>query len=317
VARVLRILAPNPGPFTLEGTNTWVVGDGPALVIDPGPDAPEHIEDVRRESGAIGAILLTHQHPDHAPGADRLAAAAGAPVLAFRPQKGQRKLGGGATVAGGDVRLRAVHTPGHSRDHLAFFDPDSAALFTGDAVLGRGTSVVDPPEGDLADYLRSLRAMLALSPRALFPGHGPAVWDGQAKLQEYLDHRTTREDQVLAALRDGPQTPDDIVPGIYTDRPPELHPLAARSVLAHLLKLEREGKVARVGPRPEDRFERTSGAECSRCGRPAAPRSSLCRRCALEMLQEPPAPHGEPPRSPGPAESPGPAQPRDPDDPRP
>jgi len=123
------------------------------------------------------------------------------------------------------------------------------SLFTGDAVLGRGTSVIDPPEGDLADYLRSLRRMKDLGPRVLYPGHGPAAWDGAAKLDEYLEHRLDRERQVLAGLVAGPRAPEELVPGIYRDHPEALYPVAARSVLAHLLKLEAEGRVRRAGPR--------------------------------------------------------------------
>src|SRR6266540_2756330 len=149
MARVVRILAPNPGPFTLEGTNTWIVGDRPSLVIDPGPDVPGHVDAVLREAGPVGAILLTHHHPDHAPAAAELAARSGARVLAYRPGRDQVRLPDGGDVEGGGITLRAIHAPGHTADHLVFFDRGSGSLFTGDAVLGRGTSIVDPPEGNL------------------------------------------------------------------------------------------------------------------------------------------------------------------------
>jgi glyoxylase-like metal-dependent hydrolase (beta-lactamase superfamily II) len=253
-ARVVRILAPNPGPFTLEGTNTWVVGSAPSLVVDPGPDHPAHLEAVREQAGSIRAILLTHRHPDHAEGAARLSAASGAPVRSFAPSSGAGSISDAEVVEGGGIALRAIHTPGHAPDHLVFLEPLGPALFTGDAVLGRGTSVLDPPEGDVAAYLRSLRAMLALRPALLYPGHGPVVEDAMGKLNEYLEHRELRERQVLAGLRGDPRTPVELTRVIYDDIPPEMHPVAARSVLAHLLKLEAEGKVRRVGGSNDDRF---------------------------------------------------------------
>jgi glyoxylase-like metal-dependent hydrolase (beta-lactamase superfamily II) len=294
-AAIRRVLAANPGPMTLEGTNTWVVGAEPAVVIDPGPDDETHLAAVRAEAGAVGAILLTHRHPDHAPGAAALARATGAPVYAWRPEPGESPLRAGQeTVAGGGLTIVAVHTPGHTPDHVVFFVPSLGALFTGDAVLGRGTSVIDPPEGDLAAYLRSLDAMIALAPRTIYPGHGPAVWAAAEKLAEYRAHREERERQVLDALAEGPRTPDEIVQTVYVDYPPELHALAARSVLAHLLKLEREGRAAHVGPPRDERFEAATPAACRRCGRPAMPRSTLCARCSAELLQEGPSPDENP-----------------------
>jgi glyoxylase-like metal-dependent hydrolase (beta-lactamase superfamily II) len=239
-------------------------------VIDPGPDDPHHIREVHREAEPVGAILLTHHHSDHAPGAALLAERSGAPVLAFRPVARERKLAGGAIVPGGDAILRAVHAPGHSADHLVFFERESGALFTGDAVLGRGTSVIDPPEGDMAAYMRSLSIMLALTPRVIYPGHGPAVWSAIEKLREYVDHRKNREGQVLAGLEDGPRTPEELVPRIYSDHPQKLHPAAARSVLAHLLKLAREGRVARVGHPADERFALVSGTGGAAHGEPQA-----------------------------------------------
>jgi glyoxylase-like metal-dependent hydrolase (beta-lactamase superfamily II) len=294
-APIRRVLAPNPGPMTLEGTNTWVVGADPAIVIDPGPDDAGHLEAVRAEAGRVGVILLTHRHPDHAPGAAPLARATGASVHAWRPEAAESPLAAGQELTAGDgTVLRAVHTPGHTPDHVVFFAPAARALFTGDAVLGRGTSVIDPPEGDLGAYLRSLDAMIALHPRTLYPGHGPAAWAAVDKLEEYRSHREERERQVLEAMAEGPRTPEEIVATVYTDYPPEVTPLAARSVLAHLLKLEREGRAAHVGPPRDNRFEVATPAACRRCGRPALPRSTLCDRCTTELLQEAPA-HGENP----------------------
>jgi len=249
---VVRVLAPNPGSFTLEGTNTWVVGHGERIVIDPGPDDPAHVQAVLQAAGSVGAILLTHRHPDHAPGADRLARLTGAPIYAASPGEGVRPAEDGDLLQAGGIALEVVATPGHSPDHLAFLERGTGALFTGDAVLGQGTSVIDPPEGDLSDYLRSLDRMLQLEPRVIYPGHGPVVEGAVEKIEQYLAHRRERERQVLRGLEGGPRTPPDLVPGIYAEYPEDLYAAAARSVLAHLLKLEQEGRVIRAGQ--GDRF---------------------------------------------------------------
>lgn len=252
---VRRVLAPNPGPFTLEGTNTWIVGSDPSVVIDPGPPDERHVRAVAERAGRVAMILLTHHHPDHAPAAAALAGITGAPVLAFDPGPGERRLAGGEAIEGGGVRLTAIHAPGHTHDHLVFHEARDRALFTGDAVLGRGTSVVDPPEGDMAAYVRSLERLLEVGARRIYPGHGPVVEDAGAKLREYVEHRAMRERQVLQGLGDGPRTPEELVALIYADVPPALHPAAARSVLAHLAKLEAEGRVIRV-PGRGGRFAR-------------------------------------------------------------
>lgn len=246
MTRIVRVLAPNPGPYTLEGTNTWIVGEQPRLVIDPGPADEGHAEAVARDAGAVAAILLTHKHPDHAPGAALLRALVGAPVFAADPAEGEERLSDGDVLRGGDLSLEAVATPGHTRDHVVFLDRASGSMFTGDAVLGRGTSVINPPDGDMAEYLRSLRRMAALGPRVLYPGHGPAVWRAMAKLEEYVAHREAREREVLRGLEEGPRSPDELVAAIYRDYPRELHAAAARSLLAHLLKLEAEGAARRA-----------------------------------------------------------------------
>ncbi len=292
--RVVRVLANNPGPFTLEGTNTWILGAGPSLVIDPGPDDDVHLSAVAGAAGDVAAILLTHAHPDHAPGAAALSRQVGAPVLAFRPGAGQERIRDQQVVEANGVRLRVVHTPGHTPDHVVLWVAAQGALFTGDAVLGRGTSVVNPPEGDLTAYLRSLRRMQALQPRVLYPGHGPTVFDAAKKLTEYVAHRAMRERQVVEALEVGGRTVRDIVPGIYGEYPPELFPVAERQVLAHLGKLEREGIVERTGSGDAAVFRLIGGRPCDRCGRPAMAHSRLCRRCSLDALQEEPAPTPRP-----------------------
>jgi len=285
VLRIVRVLAPNPDVYTLEGTNTWIVGESLSVVIDPGPDIPAHLDEVARVAGRVGAVLVTHDHPDHAPGAAAFAEAARAPLLAFR-LPGAEHLRDGQVVRTGDLEIAAIHTPGHSADHVVFHVAGEAALFTGDAVLGRGTSFIDPPEGDLATYLRSLQRMQELLPRTLYPGHGPVVMRAGAKLQEYLDHRAEREQQVLAALADGPRPIDAIVETIYVDYPPEVRPLAARSVLAHLLKLQTEGRVARSGTGEDATWGTVAPRACARCGRPVRGRARYCSTCSLVILQE-------------------------------
>ena len=286
MTRIVRVLAPNPGLRELEGTNTWVVGRWPAAVIDPAVDVPAHLREVFASAGRVDAILLTHDHPDHAPGALTLAAETGAPVYAARAAEGVQRLRDGQVLRMPGVALTVLATPGHTPDHVAFLAEADRGLFTGDMVLGRGTSVIDPPEGDLAQYLRSLRRMLDLAPRTIFPGHGPVVLDAAAKLEEYIAHREMRDEQVLAGLADGPQTPEGLVPEIYRDYPPEVHPLAARSVLAHLLKLEGEGRVEKVRTGGEARFGLSDPRTCARCGRPVRGRARLCARCSLAVLQE-------------------------------
>jgi len=292
--RVIRVLAPNPGIRELEGTNTWIVGDAPALVIDPGPDDQGHLAEVARTAGSVGAIALTHDHPDHAPGALPLAAMTGARVFAAKPMEGPaegpteaiERMRDGEQVSSGSVSLAVVATPGHSPDHVAFFDARTGSLFTGDAVLGRGTSVIDPPEGDLAAYVRSLRRMRELGPRTIYPGHGPVVLRALAKLDEYLEHRTMREEQILTGLGDASRTPEELVAEIYADHPPELRALAARSVLAHLLKLEVEGRAEKRTKAGVVRWSAIEPRSCERCGRPVRGRVRLCGSCTVAVLQE-------------------------------
>jgi glyoxylase-like metal-dependent hydrolase (beta-lactamase superfamily II) len=292
MTRVLRVLAPNPGPFTLEGTNTWVVGEYPALVIDPGPDDAGHILTVLEGAGPVEAVLLTHNHPDHAPGAVRMAEATRAAVMSFDPGRGERGLDDGETLAVGEVNLRVIHTPGHTPDHVCFFLEPDGLLFTGDTVLGRGTSIVNPPEGDMSAYLSSLQHLRRLGARSIYPGHGPVVFDATEKLDEYLAHRAQRERQVLAELAAGRHTAEEMVPEIYQDEvPADMHAAAARSILAHLLKLERERRVVRTGRPRDERFVLVTPKACERCGRPAIPGSRFCGRCGIAALQETP---GEP-----------------------
>jgi glyoxylase-like metal-dependent hydrolase (beta-lactamase superfamily II) len=202
---------------------------------------------------------------------------------------GQRRLKDELEIEVGGARLRSIRTPGHAADHVAFYEEASGALFTGDAVLGRGTTVVNPPDGDLAAYLRSLARMQGLAPRTIYPGHGPTVFDGPGKLTEYVEHRAMRERQVLDAILAGQARIEDMVPVIYAEYPVELHELAARQVLAQLTKLEREGRVARKGPAETGKYEVVEPKACARCGKPAMPRSRYCARCSAVVMQEGPA----------------------------
>lgn len=254
-AGVARILAPNPSVMTGPGTNTFLVADeaaGDVVVIDPGPDIPEHLRRIAAEVGRRGAaraILVTHGHPDHAEGAAALRDLLGVPVYAWSREgvpAMDTALADDEIVPVGARRLRALYTPGHRFDHLCFLLEDSGALFAGDLIAGEGTVVIAPPEGDLLDYMASLRRLRALAPRLILPAHGPLLDQPQAVLDYYIAHRDEREQQVLAALSTDPQPIMGLVRAVYAEVNPELHPLAAQSLLAHLQKLEREGRVHRV-----------------------------------------------------------------------
>lgn len=230
------LLAPNPGPMTLDGTNTWVLQDPAsesAVVVDPGPLIEDHLQAVAAQ-GPVAVILLTHGHYDHSEGASRLAELTGAPVRALDPRHrlGDEGLVDGDVVAAAGLEIRVAHTPGHSSDSLSFVLPD--AVLTGDTVLGRGTTVVAHPDGVLADYLASLRRLRDLGHVAVLPGHGPELPDAAAVVQQYLDHREQRLDQVRAAVAAGATTPHQVVEVVYADVDRVLWPAAEMSVRAQL-----------------------------------------------------------------------------------
>ena len=226
---VERLTAPNPGPMTLEGTNTYLVGRDPAVVIDPGPNDRGHIETVRAAAearGGIDIVLLTHVHGDHSDGVDALG------VEPARP-------GDGEMVAG----LRAIATPGHAADHLCFLI--DGACFTGDLILGMGSTIVGPREtgGSLHDYMRSLERLREFDLEVLYPGHGPEVHDPRAKIDEYVEHRLMRERRLVAALDRGERSRAALLAEVWDDVPDELHGPAAIAMQAHLEKLEDEGRL--------------------------------------------------------------------------
>lgn len=237
------LLAPNPSPMTLDGTNTWLLRDGrDVVVVDPGPDAAVHLDAIVAavDGARVSRILLTHGHPDHSEGAVALALRLSAPVLALDPahRLGPEGLVGGQVVAVGSLELHVIATPGHTDDSLSFHLPSDGALLTGDTVLGRGSTVIAHPEGRLGDYLASLESLraLALSSDAsvVLPGHGPALVDPSGAVSAYLAHRAQRLDQVRAALDSGATTVDDVVEIVYADVPRELWPAARLSVQAQL-----------------------------------------------------------------------------------
>ena len=253
--RVTRVLAPNPSPMTLEGTNTYVVAapeSGTVVVIDPGPPDPGHLARVVgvARGRTVELVLLTHTHPDHAEGAAAFAERTGAPVAALDPRsatEGAPSLLAGHRLHAGGLRLEPVPTPGHAADHCCFWLGAERAMFTGDHVLGRGTTVVEWPGGDMASYLRSLEVVRSFEPDRLYPGHGPLVDDPATTIRQYVEHRLAREAQVLAAMEAGERTPAGMVRRIYADVDPALHRFAELSVRAHLAKLVREGRVEEHG----------------------------------------------------------------------
>jgi len=239
------LLAANPSPMTLDGTNTWLLrapGEERCLVVDPGPDDEGHLAAVAAAAGLVAAILLTHGHPDHSAGGRRLHELTGAAVRALDPahRLGAEGLGEGDVVAAAGVEVRVLGTPGHTADSLSFVagpagEPGTGVL-TGDTVLGRGTTVVAHPDGRLADYLDSLRRLRDLGALAVLPGHGPELPDLAAIAEAYLEHRTRRLDEVRAALAElGPDaTARAVVERVYADVDPALWWAAELSVRAQL-----------------------------------------------------------------------------------
>ncbi|MBD3765047.1 MAG: MBL fold metallo-hydrolase [Rhodobacterales bacterium] len=284
-AGLRRVVAPNPGPLTGAGTNSWIVGRGAVAVIDPGPADPAHLAAILAALAPgerVAAVIVTHAHRDHSPLARPLADRFGAPVHAFgRAREGARSemaaltrgldLGGGEgidetfapdiplrdgeAVQGPDWRITAIHTPGHLPGHLCL--AWDGWLFSGDHAMGWATSLVSPPEGDMGAYVDSLERLAAQAWHGLLPGHGAAVARAADRLAELIAHRRAREAQILSALAAGPASPRELTARIYADTPVALHPAACRNVLAHLLDLTLKNRVApQAAPGPDTVFRR-------------------------------------------------------------
>ena len=270
--RVRRVTAPNPGPFTFHGTNSFLIGERELAVLDPGPADPAHIEKLIQATGGVAVrhILVSHAHQDHAPGTRLLQAKTGAPILAagirrqhhaplpdaapridsgvddgFQPDE---MLADGALVEGPDYRLEVVATPGHAADHLAFALEGEGILFSGDHVMGWATTMVAPPDGSMSDYIGSLDKLLARPESLYFPAHGGPVREAHAYVRALRTHRKLRETSILKRLQDGDRTIAEIVARIYADLDPRLAGAAALSTLAHLEDLVARRLVETDGP---------------------------------------------------------------------
>jgi len=265
---IRRIVARNPGPFTFRGTGTYVVGDGEVAVIDPGPDLDEHVAAL--VAGLAGEqithILITHTHRDHSPAAAAVKAASGATTWGFGPHAGGRRgdpaveEGGdwdfapdvrvrdGDSIAGKGWRFEAVHTPGHTSNHLCFALPESGVLFSGDHVMGWSTSVIAPPDGDMSAYMASLDKLLGRRDAVYWPTHGPAIPEPQDHVRAFIAHRREREAGILECLDAGAERVEAIVDKLYLGLEPGLRRAAGRSVHAHLLDLAARGIVDSDGP---------------------------------------------------------------------
>jgi glyoxylase-like metal-dependent hydrolase (beta-lactamase superfamily II) len=281
---VRRVIANNPSKYTYFGTGTYVVGTGDVAVIDPGPQLDGHREALAAalEGLRVRAILITHCHSDHSPLAAWLRAETGAPTIAFGPhgsvetdleiddsiddgvqseettdtdfEPDGRVADGEVAAMGAGWTMRAVHTPGHTSNHMCFTLDEEQALFTGDHVMGWSTTVVSPPDGDMRAYIDSLHKVMARNDATLWPTHGAPVTSPEPFLQAFLDHRLEREAQVLTAVRSGLSDIDAMVAKLYADVRKELHKPAARSVLSHLIKLVDDGLVTVEGTGKESRY---------------------------------------------------------------
>jgi glyoxylase-like metal-dependent hydrolase (beta-lactamase superfamily II) len=269
---VRRIVARNPSPFTFRGTGTYVIGSGDVAVIDPGPDLAEHVDSLLAglRGERVTHILITHTHRDHSPAAAALKAATGAVTFGFGPHAGGVRgepgveEGGdwdfvpdvavhdGDRIAGQAWRCEAVHTPGHTSNHVCFALEDSGILFSGDHVMGWSTSVISPPDGDMADYMASLDKLLGRSDTVYWPTHGPAITEPHRHVRAFIAHRRERAAGILECLAAGADRIDAIVERLYIGLQPGLRRAAGRSVQAHLIDLVGRGIVECDGPPTAD-----------------------------------------------------------------
>ena len=269
--RVVRLLAPNASPYTYTGTQTYIVGTTDLAVIDPGPDDAAHIQAIldAMDGRPLRAIVITHTHRDHSPGARPLKLATGAPIVGCAPlaldDAGLRSdaafdhdyapatiLADGDSVGGEGWTLTAIATPGHTSNHLCFAlsgetPEDAGVLFSGDHVMGWSTSIVSPPDGDMGDYIRSLEKLQARDDRVYYPGHGDPVENPKRLVRGMIGHRKQREGQILRLLRDEPRSIPDMVARMYVGIDQRLFPAAERSVLAHLIDLRTRGLAIERG----------------------------------------------------------------------
>jgi glyoxylase-like metal-dependent hydrolase (beta-lactamase superfamily II) len=274
--RIRRLLARNPSPFTYKGTGVTVIGEGRVAVIDPGPDDPHHLASLKAALAGetVTHILITHTHRDHSPAASALKLWTGATTYGFGPHAGGKGedavvveeggdraftpdivLSDGDVVDGNGFTIECVHTPGHLSNHLCYALKEERALFSGDHVMGWSTTVVAPPDGDMGDYVASLKKLLARDDKVYWPTHGGPILDPKSVVAAYLAHRFEREAQILACLKDGIAAIPDMVGHIYAGLDPRLKPAAGLTVLAHLIQLTREGRVISEGePRLNAQF---------------------------------------------------------------
>lgn len=265
---IRRVVANNPGPFTFKGTGVYIVGGKDVAVIDPGPDLPDHIKALQEALTGLNVthILVTHTHTDHSPAAKWLKAHTGAKTYAYGPHGSGKAEEGVKVEEGGDMEfapdiavrdgdiiggngwtVECVFTPGHTSNHVCFALKEEKALFTGDHVMGWSTTVVTPPDGDMRAYMASLEKLLSRDDAVLYPTHGAPVTDPKPFVQAYIDHRLEREGQIISCLASGMTTIPDMVEHMYAAVDKRLHPAASRSVMAHLIQLEQEGRVVRDG----------------------------------------------------------------------
>jgi glyoxylase-like metal-dependent hydrolase (beta-lactamase superfamily II) len=263
---VRRVLAPNPSAFTYSGTQTYLIGRGEVAVVDPGPDLGPHVDAILAATAGerITALLCTHTHRDHSPATRMLKAATGAPIIGCAPlalsddgprsdaafdvdYAPDRVLADGERVTGPGWTAEAVATPGHTSNHLCFALPEAKALFTGDHVMGWSTTVISPPDGDMADYMASLDKLMARDDLVYYPAHGEPVENPQRFVRGLAGHRRQREGQILRLLREKDRAIASMVERMYVGVDPRLHGAAGRSVLAHLIDMENRGLVLRAG----------------------------------------------------------------------
>lgn len=276
-----RVIAENPSPFTFHGTGTYIIGEGSVAVVDPGPASERHVAAIMAalEGETVSHILITHTHMDHSPACALLQPLVDAPTCGYGPHGAGKAEQGIVVEEGGDMdftpdvvlrdgdvvegdgwSVEAVHTPGHTSNHICFSWREARALLSGDHVMGWSTSVISPPDGDMAQYLASLDKLLQRDEVVYWPTHGPAIHEPHALVRAFIEHRHDRERQILQCLADGLTGIGEMVPRMYADVSPRLYPAAARSVLAHLTHMLSDGRATCSGaPTVDAQFGTGSG----------------------------------------------------------